>query len=758
MVKVDIKILDSTTANDVTATKTINDNFEALQNAIEDSLSRSGKVPNYMQTDLDLNHNKLINLADPKEDRDAVTLKYVKDTIGDVKRYADKAEAEAIKANKTVEAARVYLQNSVDESRILADKAEEFANDAETSANIANSSAARAQESALEAMSAKEYAEQAANNASISEENARQYAEQAEESSTAKEFVYENIGRLNQIGYYGTLVGDTLAFEKPVGEEEYELKKGFTYLVDLQFEAVGDLDDNVKIVIKNNDNNVNIVNVIHSNPDEPVTVGELKQIMRYNTVSGWRWIFNAWYTETQGGSRVLVMPSTVVADEDVDTQMSDSSENAVQNKVIKSYIDTTEQDIISGYMNADSDLQLQINGQATVLTEVKDDVMSNMTEIADLREIVNNIGTGGGSGGGSSITVDAEMSDTSENPVQNKIVKAYIDGALENVGGSGHNVGDIFYTTRLDTELNGAVECNGATYNIEDFTGEETIANLLTQNKIQFVDFTTYESILTTKGSCEYFGWENGENFRVPTLPCVILSGNQSPVVGNGMALGLTDGSKNGGFTSGSSLTQSATGNLTNYGKPVGTTPSSSTAANKLGTNIAVGVTTDPNYSGLVVDLDYLGLEYKAMVQLATGATDEALITATTVLQTLANKADKDGVADINLNNISTEAKNFITGAIAPSDKFVSLTLGANASKYEAPANGWFNLEKEASAPGQYITLFNNATRQGMRAYQAGDTCSASLYVKKGESVTVYYDCAGDITIFSFTYAEGENN
>lgn len=408
---------------------------------------------------------------------------------------------------------------------------------------------------------------------------------------------------------------------------------------------------------------------------------------------------------------------------EIDTQMSDSSENAVQNKVIKSYIDTTEQDIISGYMDSDSDLQLQINGQATVLAEVKDDVMSNMSEIADLREIVNNIGTGGGSG-----------------------------------GGSGRNVGDIFYTTRLDTELNGAVECNGNMYNVNDFTGEETIANLLMQHKIQFVDFATYNSILTTKGSCEYFGWENGKNFRVPTLPCVILAGNQSPVVGNGMALGLTDGSKNGGFTSGSSMTQSATGNVTTYGALVGTSPTSSTAANKLATNVAIGVTTDPNYSGLVVDLDYLGLEYKAMVQLATGATDDALITATTALQTLVNKADKDAVADINLNNISTEAKNFITSAIAPSDKFVSLTLGANASKYEAPANGWFNLEKEASAPGQYITLFNNATRQGMRAYQAGDTCSASICVKKGDTITVFYDCDGDITIFSFTYAEGDNN
>ena len=234
--------------------------------------------------------------------------------------------------------------------------AEQFANDAEAGANIANSSAAKAQESALEAMSAKEYAEQAVMNenlitvandldsqdsnikkvadnmqsvkdaiisaeqaaqsateAEISAEQARQYAEQAAQGGNAQQIVNDNIGRLNQIGYYGTLQGNILTFEKPAEEEEYELKKGFTYLVDLLFEAVGELDDNIKIVIKNGDHNVNIVNVIHDKPSEPITVGEIKQIMKYSTDLGWRWLFNAWYTETQAGDRVLVMPSTVVS-------------------------------------------------------------------------------------------------------------------------------------------------------------------------------------------------------------------------------------------------------------------------------------------------------------------------------------------------------------------------------------------------------------------------------------------------------------
>lgn len=142
---------------------------------------------------------------------------------------------------------------------------------------------------------------------------AKDYAEQASSVEGVTQIVYDNVGRLNQLGYYGTLVGDVLTFEKPAEEEEYDLKKGFTYLVDLLFEAVGELDDKIKVVIKNGNSNVNIVNVIHDKPSEPITVGELKQIMKYSTDLGWRWLFNAWYTETQAGDKVLVMPSTVVS-------------------------------------------------------------------------------------------------------------------------------------------------------------------------------------------------------------------------------------------------------------------------------------------------------------------------------------------------------------------------------------------------------------------------------------------------------------
>ena len=125
MPKVDIKRLDSTTANDTTATKTINDNFKALQEGLDEALSRTGEVPNYMLTDIDLNHNKLINLAEPTEDRDAVTLKYVKDVVGDAKKYEELAKGHAERADKAVDAANVYLQKTITETNKAIEAAEE---------------------------------------------------------------------------------------------------------------------------------------------------------------------------------------------------------------------------------------------------------------------------------------------------------------------------------------------------------------------------------------------------------------------------------------------------------------------------------------------------------------------------------------------------------------------------------------------------------------------------------------------------------
>lgn len=94
--KTNIRRLDSVTHNDTAATKLINDNFEALQQGIEDALSRSGKTPNFMDAELDMNTRRIINCGDPVDDNDVVTVKWFKDTIVDIDALENKVDQEII--------------------------------------------------------------------------------------------------------------------------------------------------------------------------------------------------------------------------------------------------------------------------------------------------------------------------------------------------------------------------------------------------------------------------------------------------------------------------------------------------------------------------------------------------------------------------------------------------------------------------------------------------------------------------------------
>lgn len=113
MSKVDIKRLDSITKNDTTATEQINDNFKALQAAIENTVSRDGTVPNYMDADLDLNSYRIINVGDPVGERDVVTLKYFEEKVGRAVEAAAEAKASASKAASSAQSALVASNNAI---------------------------------------------------------------------------------------------------------------------------------------------------------------------------------------------------------------------------------------------------------------------------------------------------------------------------------------------------------------------------------------------------------------------------------------------------------------------------------------------------------------------------------------------------------------------------------------------------------------------------------------------------------------------
>lgn len=126
--------------------------------------------------------------------------------------------------------------------------------------------------------------------------------------------IYDNVGRAIQLGFDGTLSGNVITFE-PDTDTAYELKTGYNYIIDLLFPAVvadGTLDESISMVISNNGESIKIVNALNDDVDTDITVGNMKQIMKYTTDIGFRWIFNASLANTADGRKVFVMPSTVV--------------------------------------------------------------------------------------------------------------------------------------------------------------------------------------------------------------------------------------------------------------------------------------------------------------------------------------------------------------------------------------------------------------------------------------------------------------
>lgn len=119
--KTSIKRIDSLTHNDTTATKNINDNFAALQASVEDTLSRTGKTPNFMDAELDMNTRRIINVGDAVDDTDAANW-------GQMRKAVEKAEAAADRADKSAHKAAVSEVNArqyASEARDSRDRAEQ---------------------------------------------------------------------------------------------------------------------------------------------------------------------------------------------------------------------------------------------------------------------------------------------------------------------------------------------------------------------------------------------------------------------------------------------------------------------------------------------------------------------------------------------------------------------------------------------------------------------------------------------------------
>ena len=114
----------------------------------------------------------------------------------------------------------------------------------------------------------------------------------------------------------------------------------------------------------------------------------------------------------------------------VDAEMSETSENPVQNKVITATFNQAAQDVntaIGGLGSAIQSLSTGLdNKQNTLVSGTNIKTINGKSILGE-----GNITIEGGGGG--SITVDDAFSTTSENPVQNKVITAAMNKATEDV-------------------------------------------------------------------------------------------------------------------------------------------------------------------------------------------------------------------------------------------------------------------------------------------------------------------------------------
>lgn len=241
------------------------------------------------------------------------------------------------------------------------------------------------------------------------------------------------------------------------------------------------------------------------------------------------------------------------------------------------------------------------------------------------------------------------------------------------------------------------------------------------------------------------------------------VANEKYPVIGNGMALGLTDGTNLIGLRGGDSgaamyFTKSTAAYGTNFGTTV-------QAVNNVSVGVSIGVTGDSGKSGINVSIRNKQHNLYLYICVGNAVYDTSWVTTLgqegELVDQIYQKVNIDGT------NLNQEGKSLLSGFSMPSNRSMNLTIGASGSLYVAPANGWFILncqtQDTATTSNRYVALDNYSTGMtDMKWFTNATNLEYSGFVpaKKGETIALVY--SGSLALnswgtgFKFIYAEGD--
>lgn len=591
-----------------------------------------------------------------------------------------------------------------------------------------------------------------------------------------KQNIVDNVGRINQLGFNGVLQSGVITFTPDQGT--YELKAGYEYEIDLLFSAVGIIPDDTQLKIVNGTDTINIVNVLDSDYSKPTTYKAMKQVCRYDTEIGWRWIFNVRYSVASDGSKVFVMPSTAT---NVDT-------TDIYNK-----IDTKQ----------DKSTAVNYNNISNCITEIPQDIKLEL-----------NNGT---------LTLKAGSKVYIPNGFETSVEPLYAWPVDDN---------EIYYTESETPAVGDKTFNEKGTYT--GYKVHNVSGTTLTLQKGKDSDSVIEQATVTRDTSKDtYF---SKPDISKPKFDVVILNSDQTFSTGfnsNKVALfygghqrmsldrifsgdtmpSTTDNDNIWYDTSSNKIKTYKTASSSWIPFETCSLPIGLATANTNGTGFTT-INQVFNGFGYIGSTDYALPGVKGLIpngRNAGGSLKNIEFTVNNVL-TITQTSDRNAYITLNSNSIAVPTysefgfdeennyntfnntkidlcnagnitysngritsftpktvfhaldyndKSTISGWSMPSNKYVDLTLGADGSTYIASANGYFYVKKEYTAANQYIwfKLYKNNTDVVMDITFWGSSngfIGAFFPVSKGSKVGIHYNAGGSTQSFRFIYAKGE--
>ncbi len=292
---------------------------------------------------------------------------------------------------------------------------------------------------------------------------------------------------------------------------------------------------------------------------------------------------------------------------------------------------------------------------------------------------------------------------------------------------------DSASTTFTDGVITGKVTPKG--YRIVDASQEQAVLELYNSTGLAWY----------------YILDETNTRFKLPRVanPSLFEKYVSAPVIGNGMTLGLTNGSVNFGLAS--------AGN--NQRLFAGTGVCGIAASNPYGvagttsSEDGLGVAKDPTKSGMIADLSLATINApQGYLCFYVGNFDKPAITQTAGL----NAELFNNKADLNLNNVNQAGTAFIAHQAMPSTRKVLFTLGANGTTYISPADGYFSFSFSVNQTNGLRQLYNHTTNM-CSDVRIGTTygMSVNMPVSKGDVIELNYEGAATDYGCNFIYAQG---